>query len=449
MPDSLKSFLIEIECPSGAKLTGVLSRMIHAMVLELSHPGHRVPPGDPRPEDIYTYLVASPGHALRYIFEMPWEVLMRTMNQGGASGSDGDAWKSMQEQLLSSGIAEAWTNPFLARVYPKPAEEAQEAPETVQTILHGILKTLQGINPASTPGEDQKIAEDARRRLVLLIDNLDANKQASPLLITSADLQTTLRNVARHVYDIKVGPQPSDDSMNRALALKGIDALLAQVVGDAPAQSGQDLADGWGHAHEATTVQDLLREGDAMLKGTDKHEQMFRSMDDQQRLETACREIERLRSDLTTLAKRVSADAQRMGEQEKAIFDIGEQYRRIVQDTQKLYRRMKTQSLMAIYGGILPESPMEHLESQGLLFISSKGVRYEVDNMSIRGTDGFCDSLAVNAIFPDGRRERWAFHNEKSVAMNNLREKAQSIHQIIMLTKQIQKDPLLRKLFEA
>lgn len=400
MQDSLKSFLIEIECPSGAKLIGVLSRVIHAMALELSHPGHRVPPGLDRPEDIYTYLVASPGHALNYIFEMPWEVLMRTMNQGGASGGDAMAWKDMQEQLLATGIAETWTNPFVARVYPKPAEAQPEPKDATQEIRSLLRETLSDLDNMGCEGfNDEQLREAAKHKLTLLIESMDAT-QATP---------TDAR-----------GPI-----------------------------SREGIGDGWGHTHEATTVQDLLREGDAMLKGTDKHEQMFKGMDDQQRLETACREIERLRADLTTLAKRVSGDAQRLGAVEVRQESMDQNTAGLVKDIQKLYRRVKTQSLMATYGGILPESPMEHLESQGLLFISTKGVRYEVDNMSIRGTDGFCDSLAVNATFPDGRRERWAFHNEKSVAMNNLRQRHQEIQRIIEVAKLIQKDPLLRKLFEA
>lgn len=57
---------------------------------------------------------------------------------------------------------------------------------------------------------------------------------------------------------------------------------------------------------------------------------------------------------------------------------------------------------------------------EGLAFTSSDGTTYEVDNMSIRSGDMFCDSLSLVMKRPDGTRTRWPFFNEDGEAMQNL-----------------------------
>lgn len=67
----------------------------------------------------------------------------------------------------------------------------------------------------------------------------------------------------------------SGESLRASALLEGMGLSLRTALGAVPAPVYQD---GWGHTSEDASVEDLLREGDAALKGTDKHEQVIQQL---------------------------------------------------------------------------------------------------------------------------------------------------------------------------
>lgn len=283
MNDRLKSFLIEIECPSGAKLVGDLSRVAHAIALEFRSPAaikRWAPPGIEIPEDIYAHICENEGRALNYIFGMPWEALLRvtTLHSTRADAQDGAAWAKMQVDAMSGELG---PNPFLARVHPKHEEPAAQPQEIFQDIK-GIAQTA--------------------------LDRLrEGNTEGAVNLLASL-----------------------------VLACEGVKA---------------PEGDGWGHAHEATTVEALLREGDAMLKGTDKHEQMFKDMDDKVKIEALTKLVQSLAEPRTAQIKAAQGRDKLIANLAAEVQTLRGELQQVIQSLQKVHRRLKTDFLTEAYGG--------------------------------------------------------------------------------------------------
>lgn len=275
MNDRLKSFLIEIECPSGAKLVGDLSRMAHAMSLEfyVHKPAEWLPRGIAIPSDIYAYIREDEGRALNYIFGMPWESLLKVMDPHKASPGpkDHELWNTMQCVQLSG---KGGPNPFLARVTPKVDESKRETPVELFQDIKGITeRTLERLREGNIEG-----AVNLLSGLVTACDNFKL-------------------------------PEPA-------------------------------AGDGWGHAHTADTVEALLREGSAMLEGTDKHEQMFRDMDDKVKIESLTKLVLSLQESRGAQIKANQLHDQQIKALEQGMTHLQGEYMALLKSTQKLHRRL-------------------------------------------------------------------------------------------------------------
>jgi hypothetical protein len=368
--DRLSSFLIEIECPSGAKLVGDLSRMAHAMALEfyITKPAEWLSRGIEIPSDIYAYIREDGGRALSFIFGMPWESLLKVLDPHTASPGpkDHELWNAMQCAQLSG---KGGPNPFLVRITPKTEEKPAEIFQDIKGIAERILDHLREGN-----------IKGAVNLLAGLVTACDNPKLPEPARGASKPLPLPwmhgiLEDAVANIKAINLGPAPGADAENKRLAIlrvQGVVDVLEKKLPE-PAPAG----DGWGHAHTADTVEALLREGSAMLEGTDKHEQMFADMDEKVKTQFLFKIIESLQKDRATQAHRSDTQSKRIEALELGMTHLQGDYMALLTSTQKIHRRLKLGQLATAYGGATdPDQPKglqrTHDTLKGIIQLAAK-----------------------------------------------------------------------------
>lgn len=386
MSDCLSSFLIEIECPSGAKLVGNLEQVIQGIVATSLGTSSLLPAALVAPDNLEERLRARPGAILDCIFYAPWRILITHMHsEQPLEVSDVVAWADMLTRI-SEGNGEG-PNPFLARVRPIETTPAADEPQEIFQDIKGIAQTaLDRLRDGNTEGAVNLLAS-----LVLACEGT----QVPPMPGPSYDvLLTSLRDVETTLDRINNASRPGQDMDTASIArrqLRGIidavekaranqpnpplvtvrcfsgthedkhpSCILNSVTGDwsclacgakGNVKDAVEAGDGWGHAHEATTVEALLREGDAMLKGTDKHEQMFKGTDEEIQQTRLAKSIERTNERLKEQTKVLEQHTRVMSAHAEAIRLLQTNYGGMMGTLQKLYRYAKTEKIAVAYGG--------------------------------------------------------------------------------------------------
>lgn len=267
----LKSFLLEIECPSGAKLLGDLYD-VTKLVAEF----------DEIPPRVIDIVDANETRIFNYIWTVSLRDLLRVMQALG-SGTydplvDQTAWTAVQTQLLSGSSA---PNPFVIRIIPRSTEQPAEIFQDIKGIAERTLERLRE-------------------------GNIEGAVNLLSGLVTACN-------------------KPLDNAT---------------------------AGDGWGHAHEADTVEALLREGTAMFEGTDKHEQMFKDMDDKVKIESLVKLVMSLEESRRAQIKANQLHDERIKALELGMTHLQGEYMALLKSTQKLHRHLKIDVLRETYGGL-------------------------------------------------------------------------------------------------
>jgi hypothetical protein len=319
--DRLSSFLIEIECPSGAKLVGDLKK-VALMVSSYMAPVALGQENTAKAAAIYNQIENVESNIFAYIWTIPFEELLGVMRATnvGTDGLAGDqqAWAETISRLRLDTLE--GPNPFLIRIIPKvgvilaePVGDgtsftADEVGDMVETLLR-----IANLADSMGAGLGHDVVDHNRRKIMSLSEDL---KKAIYVKATTRKLPAA---------------SPFPDPQGRIIPIACPDEKHTDT---------HPAGDGWGHAHTADTVEALLREGSAMLEGTDKHEQMFADMDEKVKTQFLFKIIESLQKDRATQAHRSDIQSKRIEALETLVRDLGKGHQQLVQSTQKLHRRL-------------------------------------------------------------------------------------------------------------
>lgn len=359
MTDRLSSFLIEIECPSGAKLVGDLHK-VAAMVAAYAAPTELSRESTNAAAHIYSQIENVESNIFAYIWTIPFKELLSVMRgkNVGPSGLAGDqqAWTTTVEAMAADQLHDA--NPFLIRIIPK---------------IEGLNAEPVGDGATFTAGEIGDILEGLAR-IAYLADNMGAglghdvvDYNRTKIMSLSEDLKkaiyvkaTSQKLPAAPAFPDPQGriiliacPDPNHTDTHPSCRLNtqtGDYSCLAcgaqgklrdgSFYATRDGRTMENAGDGWGHAHTADTVEALLREGTAMLEGTDKHEQMFKDMDDKVKMESLVKLVTSLQESRTAQIKANQLHDQQIKALEQGMTHLQGEYMALLKSTQKLHRRL-------------------------------------------------------------------------------------------------------------
>lgn len=308
MSSPLQALSFQIETPSGRVVHVDASRLAMALHHQWQKADHAPLPiparvgrqdSGPVPSDLYAYLQMNTSELFDYVWLLNYSELLSleapkaapqvTPDKPGTGDyADGLIWETIRERAKDDPHG----NPFVFRLVPynQPEDEARLDAATASDLL-GILTGIHR-DIAST---DSSVVAQAHTRLL------------------------------------------------------GLQQALAKLANQKPAPDTVE-SDGWGHAKDATTVEALLREGDAMFAGTDKHEQVFRDMDDHQRFTLLWRAIADLKADHAAGAKAAKLHTEQIGALETRATQLQAAYDGLVKPFKRLYRHAKSDYFAQAYG---------------------------------------------------------------------------------------------------